>query len=75
MGRRSEQVFHLKSAAAVVYVPSWLLDVTASRLSSTLTTVSTFSLEVEKRTAETEQQRDLAGEQLTITMAERKRLL
>ena len=45
MGRRSEQVLHLKSAAEVRYLPSWPLDTTASRLSSTLTTVSTFSLE------------------------------
>lgn len=49
----SEQVLHLKSAAGVTYFPSWPLDMTASGLSSTLTTVSAFSLEREKRGAET----------------------
>lgn len=62
VGKRSEQVLHLKSAAADTYLPSWPLDVTTSGLSSTLTTFSTFSLEGEKRGAETEQQRSRAGE-------------
>lgn len=71
MGRTSEQV-HLKPAAALMYFPSWPLDMTGSSLSSTLTTLSTFSLEGEKRAAEIEQWRGCAREQLTMVMEERK---
>lgn len=62
MGRWSEQVLHLKSAAAVRYLPSWPLDMTASCLSSTFTAVSTFSLEGREERTETEQWRGRAGE-------------
>lgn len=64
MGKKSEQVLHLKSAAADTYLPSWPLDMTASGLSSTLTTFSAFSLQGEKGGVGTEQQSNRAGEQL-----------
>lgn len=75
MGRRSEQVLHLKLAAAIGYLPSWPLDMTALCLSSTLTTISTFSLEGEKRGAEREQQWGCARQQLVTVTARRKGLL
>lgn len=70
-----EQVLHLKSAAVVTYLPSWPLDMTASCLPSTLTTVSTFSLKKKNRGVETEQQRGCARDQLMTVTAQRKELL
>lgn len=75
-GGGSEQVLHLKSAAVVIYLPSWPLDMTASCLSSTLTTVSTFSLKKKKnRGVETEQQRGCVRDQLVTVTVQRKELL
>lgn len=68
VGKSSEQVLHLKSAAADTYLPSWPLDVTASALSSTLTTFSTFSLQGEKRRLRQSNEGAEQGSSLSVVM-------